>query len=212
MFDKSRIGGLVSSSSRSRSCSRYAEDEDLSDDISDDTSWDHKRSNRSDSAKPRDLSEILKKSRGVKSDSVMRSKSIGLKSRSSAAAVISKPDGIKSRLGLMSSSEKTRLMGIRSSNPSLLKRSSSVTNNLLKQNIIKAVQENVKKGSGGGAVIKPETFIEKKNPTGEAIDWDSRLSRPRMGMVADMADTRVSAKTRIKESNTKKKEEKSKCY
>ena len=67
MFDKSRIGGLVSSSSRSRSSSRYAEDEDLSDDISDDTSWDHKRS-RSDSAKPRDLSEILKKSRGVKSD------------------------------------------------------------------------------------------------------------------------------------------------
>ena len=181
-FDRSRIG-LPDSSLRQRQ--RYSEDGNLSDDIGD--SRDIRRGQ-----KPTDLSEILRKSRSKSSDG-FRSAS-DLRSRTS----INRPEGIKSRLGDSAGSRKRRLdtgaAGITTA--SLAKRSLSGPSlgiaGSLKKNIIQTVRENEKR------VLKPETFIEKKTKTGEAINWDSKLSRPRFGMVADMADKRVSAKSRIK--------------
>merc|ERR1719300_1972805 len=43
-----------------------------------------------------------------------------------------------------------------------------------------------------------------KSKTGEAIVWDSKLSKPRMGMVADMKEDRLSAKERIKGNSQSK--------
>ena len=181
-FDRSRIG-LPDSSLRQRQ--RYSEDGNLSDDIAD--SWDTRRGQ-----KPSDLSEILKKSRSLSSDGLRRS------SDPRTMTTSNKPEGIKSRLGDSAGSRKRRLdtgaAGITTA--SLAKRSLSGPSlgiaGSLKKNIIQTVRENEKR------VIKPETFIERKTKTGEAIDWDSKLSRPRFGMVADMADKRVSAKSRIK--------------
>ena len=181
-FDRSRIG-LPDSSLRQRQ--RYSEDGNLSDDIGD--SRDIRRGQ-----KPTDLSEILRKSRSKSSDG-FRSAS-DLRSKTS----LSKPEGIKSRLGDSAGTRKRRLdtgaAGITTA--SLAKRSLSGPSlgiaGSLKKNIIQTVRENEKR------VLKPETFIEKKTKTGEAINWDSKLSRPRFGMVADMADKRVSAKSRIK--------------
>ena len=184
-FDRSRIG-LPDSSLRQRQ--RYSEDGNLSDDIAD--SWDNRRGQ-----KPSDLSEILKKSRSKSSDGLRRTSDPRTKTS------LNKPEGIKSRLGGLgdpAGSRKRRLdtgaAGITTA--SLAKRSLSGPSlgiaGSLKKNIIQTVRENEKR------VIKPETFIEKKTKTGEAINWDSKLSRPRFGMVADMADKRVSAKSRIK--------------
>ena len=178
-FDRSRIG-LPDSSSRQRQ--RYSEDGNLSDDIGD--SWDNRRGQ-----KPTDLSEILKRSRSKGSDGPRRGSELRTKTS------LDKPEGIKSRLGDLGVSRKRRLdTGITTA--SLAKRALSGPSlgiaGSLKKNIIQTVRENEKR------LIKPETFIEKKTKTGEAIDWDSKLSRPRFGMVADMADKRVSAKSRIK--------------
>ena len=184
---------------------RYSEDQDLSDDVSDD----HRRASsggsvirRSGSVK--DLSEILRSKRQGSGGSGQLRTSVsvgGLRS----AHVSPSESGVKSRLGA-SSGDRKRKSPASSDVPSLAKRPlMSVTSNL-RQNIIKTVRENEKK-SPGSALIKHETFIERKNKTGEAIDWDSKLSRPRMGMVADMKDSRVSAKTRIKGSNNDEDEE-----
>ena len=181
-FDRSRIGLPVGSL---RQRQRYSEDGNLSDDIAD--SWDNRRGQ-----KPSDLSEILIKSRSKSSNGAQRGSDL----RSKTSAV--KPEGIKSRLGDLAGSRKRRLdigaAGITTA--SLAKRSLSGPSlgiaGSLKKNIIQTVRENEKR------VLKPETFIEKKAKTGESIDWDSKLSRPRLGMVADMTDKRVSAKSRIK--------------
>lgn len=181
-FDRSRIG-LPDSSLRQRQ--RYSEDGNLSDDIGD--SLDNKRGQ-----KPTDLSEILKRSRSKSSNGSLRGSDLRTKTS------LDKPDGIKSRLGDLGGSRKRRLdtgvAGITTA--SLAKRALSGPSlgiaGSLKKNIIQTVRENEKR------LIKPETFIEKKTKTGEAIDWDSKLSRPRFGMVADMSEKRVSAKSRIK--------------
>ena len=183
-FDRSRIGVK-----RSPPRQRYAEDEDLSDDIAEDA-WDDRR--LTSSRAPADLSERLSKSRRSKSEGGLRSEA-GLKSRSA----VTKQDGIKSRLGDLGSERKRKLEV--SAQPTLAKRSMLSVSSNLKQNIINTVKDNEKR-TAGGAALKSETFIEKKSKTGEAINWDSKLSRPRMGMVADMTDSRVSAKNRIRSS------------
>ena len=78
----------------------------------------------------------------------------------------------------------------------------------IRQSIVKAVRENGRMdGRETSLSLKPETFIEKKSKTGEAMVWDSKLSRPRMGMVADMRDSRVSAKNRLHQSGDNSKTE-----
>ena len=191
-FDRSRIG-LTTVALRKRH--KYSEDGNLSDDIADNTSWEQKRG-----SKPSDLSEVLRKSRSKNSGR----NGAGLRSNSEfkIQPAVVKPEGIKSRLGELGGQRKRRLdTGSGISTSAMAKRSLSgpslgIAGNL-KKNIIKTVRENEKRVLGS-SLIKHETFIEQKTKTGDAIDWDSKLSRPRFGMVADMADQRVSAKSRIK--------------
>eukprot|EP00092_Neocalanus_flemingeri_P082911 GFUD01103989.1.p1 GENE.GFUD01103989.1~~GFUD01103989.1.p1 ORF type:complete len:658 (+),score=276.79 GFUD01103989.1:129-2102(+) len=66
----------------------------------------------------------------------------------------------------------------------------------LKQNIRNIVQENEKnKKDSGYPPQKVETFIETAKD--DALNWETKLKRPRMGMVADMVERRVPAKNRL---------------
>ena len=136
-----------------------------------------------------DLSEILQSRRKVSSVTGGDARE---KIRAKVGAVAA--TGIKSRLGSMvvGADRKRKLDQAETGErrAALAKRPSRID----PTQIINVLKENDKK------TIKHETFIERKAKTGEAMVWDSKLSRPRMGMVADMKDSRVSAKDRLHQS------------
>eukprot|EP00092_Neocalanus_flemingeri_P051548 GFUD01060025.1.p1 GENE.GFUD01060025.1~~GFUD01060025.1.p1 ORF type:complete len:660 (-),score=270.52 GFUD01060025.1:77-2056(-) len=72
----------------------------------------------------------------------------------------------------------------------------------LKQNIRNIVEENEKnKKDSGYPSEKVETFIEMGKD--DALNWETKLKRPRMGMVADMVERRVPAKNRLHSLETR---------
>ena len=140
-----------------------------------------------------DLSQVLRGRRktengigGVDAREKIRAKSsaenTGVKSRLGSVVT----SGATGPIGLMERKRKYEISSGDAMRPAIFD---------IKQSIVKAVKENERK------TLKHETFIEKKAKTGEAIVWDSKLSRPRMGMVADMTDSaRISAKDRLHQS------------
>ena len=169
-----------------------------------DRDWEDKRS------KPRvaDLSEMLrgrKKSGSENINVVDAREKIKLKTGGSVAA---KNNGIKSRLGnivVAGAGERKRKLEPAQDERRMAslgaKKLAPPSRLDIRQSIVKAVRDNDRKdGRETSLSLKHETFIEKKSKTGEAMAWDSKLSRPRMGMVADMRDSRVSAKNRLHQS------------
>ena len=177
-----------------------------------DRDWDHKRS------KPRvsDLSEMLRGRKKTGSENI----NVGRvtvdareKIRAKAGGVApATNNGIKSRLGNIvtgaggGGERKRKLEPAQAQDERRIsslgaKKVAPPSRLDIRQSIVKAVRDNDRKdGRETSLSLKHETFIEKKSKTGEAMAWDSKLIRPRMGMVADMRDSRVSAKNRLHQS------------